>query len=360
MVQTAFAQHLPESRSTLRDVTEGLLTLSADEWVKAINDAHNVTALKIQASDSVIDTNMASVRRVGEYLPAEGATWPLLASKVLGDKTSTPALERIFTGLQQAAKTPQALTWMDDKEREVASAIVSNTSLLVVSSTIPTVSKPDYTGPAGSLFQDDPDAFLLTYARARRHHYNVMLHSPPARTDLLMSDMEQGGQIAYLPLLKSLFVPTLPQRAPFLYAVGVPDRYNYGTVGGLLATKLIDVIVKNERTWNEVSKTKQAKVMACLFGKHNHLGARLAYAAMEADFRERVGGNEELAQKWWPDVQETFFMRFCLTWCSSIRAPVPLTYEEMCLLPLYNMKEFGARYGCKSNSTYSAGPMCDV
>ncbi|XP_075723910.1 endothelin-converting enzyme 2-like [Rhipicephalus microplus] len=427
-VQTAFAQHLPESRSTLRDVTEGLLTLSADEWVKAINDAHNVTALKIQASDSVIDTNMASVRRVGEYLPAEGvnatafyiatnlvadvifvvytkldsstsplhrvsfcvylvrtcfaATWPLLASKVLGDKTSMPALERIFTGLQQAAKTPQALTWMDDKEREVASAIVSNTSLLVVSSTMPTVSKPDYTGPAGSLFQDDPDAFLLTYARARRHHYNVMLHSPPARTDLLMSDMEQGGQIAYLPLLKSLFVPTLPQRAPFLYAVGVPDRYNYGTVGGLLATKLIDVIVKNERTWNEVSKTKQAKVMACLFGKHNHLGfgekargdiaaqqammlslsagARLAYAAMEADFRERVGGNEELAQKWWPDVQETFFMRFCLTWCSSIRAPVPLTYEEMCLLPLYNMKEFGARYGCKSNSTYSAGPMCDV
>ncbi|KAH8029309.1 hypothetical protein HPB51_025177 [Rhipicephalus microplus] len=286
-VQTAFAQHLPESRSTLRDVTEGLLTLSADEWVKAINDAHNVTTLKVQASDSVIDTNMASdsstspLHRVSfcVYLVRTcfAATWPLLASKVLGDKTSTPALERIFTGLQQAAKTPQALTWMDDKEREVASAIVSNTSLLVVSSTMPTVSKPDYTGPTGS-FEDDPDAFLLTYARARRHHYNV-----------------RGDSIAQQAMMLSLSA-----------------------------------------------------------------GARLAYAAMEADFRERVGGNEELAQKWWPDVQETFFMRFCLTWCSSIRAPVPLTYEEMCLLPLYNMKEFGARYGCKSNSTYSAGPMCDV
>ncbi|KAL1472611.1 hypothetical protein MTO96_022912 [Rhipicephalus appendiculatus] len=451
-VMTAFEQNLPESRPSLRHVTEGMLTLTADEWAKAINDAHNVTALKVQASDTVIDTNMASVRRACESLSAEGVnatafyiatnlvadviyvvykklesstsplrqasfcvylmrtcftvTWPLLAATLLGgheqharagarlhasaacreeayvsegDELYLPFLLRLSERASPAG-TPQALTWMDDKEREVAAGIIDNTSLLVVSSTMTTVTKPDYSATARP-FQEDPNAFLLTYAHARRHHYNVMLLSPPTRTELLMSYVEETGQIAYLPPLHSIFIPTLPQMAPYLYTVGVPDRYNYGTVGGQLATRLIDAMVNNEHAWNNVSKTKQAKVMACLSERHNRqgftkqvsgdldwqqavmlsvsAGARLAYAAMEADFRERVGDNEDLVRKWWPDVQETFFMRFCLPWCSVSQAPVPLTYKEMCLLPLYNMKEFGERYACKSNSNYSAGPMCD-
>ncbi|KAH6925599.1 hypothetical protein HPB50_007980 [Hyalomma asiaticum] len=249
----------------------------------------------------------------------------------------------------------------------------------------------------------------------------VMLRSPPTRAELTMTDMEGKGQLVYLPPLQSLFVPTLLQRSPYVYASGVPDRYNYGTVGGLMATRLIDAVVKTNQAWNEVSKTKRAKVIACLTGRHNRLGfsrkvksaiyclfvgaprvmgvvlsrsactrwkevhstsskqqvsgsvpeqqalmlslsagLRLAYAAMEADFRESVGHSESLIRKLWPDAQETFFMRFCLPWCSASHSPRTLTFKEMCLLPIYNMKEFGERYGCKSNSNYSAGPMCDV
>ncbi|KAH7941327.1 hypothetical protein HPB49_012335 [Dermacentor silvarum] len=291
-------------------------------------------------------------------------TWPLLTAQLLTDRNSTPALEEIFASLKQAAKTPKALTWMDDTEREVAAGIIGNTTLLVVSPTMTTNTKPDYTGPSEP-FDQDSSKFLLTYARARSHHCNVMLRSPPTREELLIADMQTVSRVVYLPQAQSVLIPTLHQREPYLYASGVPDYYNYGTVGGLMATRLIDALVMADRAWNLASKTKRGKVITCLTERHNRqgfsrkvsddlgrqqvlmlslsAGVRLAYAAMEAHFRERMQNNEKLIRTFWPEAQETFFARFCLLWCSASKAP-----------------EFGERYGCKSNSNYSAGLLCGV
>ncbi|XP_075556656.1 endothelin-converting enzyme 2-like [Dermacentor variabilis] len=426
-VNTAFKESSPEEQSSLSNVIGGMLNVSASDWTAAVNDAHGMDALRLQASDTVIDTDMASVRVACAAPVEKGAnatafymatnlmadvifavysklhmkasplqqagfcmymvrmcltvTWPLLTAELLLDRDNVPALEQIFTSLKQAAKTSKALTWMDDAERDVAAGIFGNTTLLVVSPTMTVNPKINYTGPSKT-FEQDPSKFLLTYVRARSHHCDVMLRSPPTRAELMMADMETSARVAYLPHVHTILIPTLQQSRPYLYSSGVPDYYNYGTVGGLMATRLIEALVMADHAWSKASKTKRGKVISCLAERHKRqgfgrkvsgevraqqvlmlslsAGVRLAYAAMESHFRERMENNEKLIQKFWPAAQETFFTRFCLLWCSASKDPVTLTFKEMCLLPLYNMKEFGERYGCKSNSNFSAGPMCDV
>ncbi|XP_065284449.1 uncharacterized protein [Dermacentor albipictus] len=114
---------------------------------------------------------------------------------------------------------------------------------------------------------------------------------------------------------------------------------------------------------------------ACLERLHNHLGLqrrvsgdggerqrhemvlraqglRLAYDALVASYGRSAAGRD--FRKQWPEAQAAFFARFCLLSCDADQSPSPLSPRASCLLPLHNMPEFGAAFGCTSREEFVA------
>ncbi|XP_075529789.1 uncharacterized protein LOC142563132 [Dermacentor variabilis] len=111
---------------------------------------------------------------------------------------------------------------------------------------------------------------------------------------------------------------------------------------------------------------------ACLERLHNHLGLerrvsgggerqrqemvlraqglRLAYDALVASYGRLAAGHN--FRKQWPEAQAAFFARFCLLSCDADQRPSPLSPRANCLLPLHNMLEFGATFGCTSREDF--------
>nr|XP_054933948.1 uncharacterized protein LOC129388016 [Dermacentor andersoni] len=81
-------------------------------------------------------------------------------------------------------------------------------------------------------------------------------------------------------------------------------------------------------------------------------GLRLAYDALVASYGRSAAGRD--FRKQWPEAQAAFFARFCLLSCDADQSPSPLSPRASCLLPLHNMPEFGAAFGCSSREDFVA------
>ncbi|KAK8773902.1 hypothetical protein V5799_011562, partial [Amblyomma americanum] len=171
-------------------------------------------------------------------------------------------------------------------------------------------------------------------------------------------------------------------RDPYLYIYDVPDYFNYGTMGALLGVQLAEIAavgVKDQRqsTWDNWSLNKHGEMLQCLLRRRKLLGfpsfnpttadkqqthlltlsvgARLAYSGLKNAFR-RKSRTVKVFNDYWPEALRVFFTRFCLLWCSGSGKADPLTPRAKCILPLYNIEEFGELYECDVNST--GGPFC--
>ncbi|KAK8786100.1 hypothetical protein V5799_007535 [Amblyomma americanum] len=71
-VMKIISKSVPQVLRPLEDVTSGMMNLTSEEWAAAVNEAHNEPQLKLQPSDTVIDTDMVSVHNASTFLVDEG------------------------------------------------------------------------------------------------------------------------------------------------------------------------------------------------------------------------------------------------------------------------------------------------
>ncbi|XP_077537164.1 uncharacterized protein LOC144149462 [Haemaphysalis longicornis] len=177
----------------------------------------------------------------------------------------------------------------------------------------------------------------------------------------------------------------------YLYTNHVPDYFNYGTMGYVLGSELAEAIGvgaldandSRRASWDSRTKSGHTTLLQCLMDKRSKLGfreldaaraneqkkfmltlsqgVRIAYRTLMRTFRLQAHTGKVFDQ-YWPEAQHVFFVRACMIWCSSETTAGPLTPREMCLLPLYSMKEFADRYNCANGgpfpSTAASGGFC--
>ncbi|KAH9372603.1 hypothetical protein HPB48_019122 [Haemaphysalis longicornis] len=232
--------------------------------------------------------------------------------------------------------------------------------------------------------------FVELYLKVVRRDHELRMRKPPMLEQRELLRMESRAELAYSPLLHALVVPTTYQRAPYLYATTrVPTYFNYGTLGALIGTGIADVIappatistpkmVDGETPagtawWTEKALVRYNTSAACLQHLHTRLelprpwgrrlalhgramflralGLRLAYDGLLASLGPQMDNDE--FRKLWPEAQAEFFARFCLLSCDADQLPDPvLTPRASCLLPLHNMREFGATFDCSAREDF--------
>ncbi|KAK8784538.1 hypothetical protein V5799_009097 [Amblyomma americanum] len=313
-------------------------------------------------------------------------TWAYLAARHLSPAGSTGVIYNMLSFMKEMAaeEGSEVLGWMMDATRSQAAETISKTALDVIAGEGFNVSRVDYTGPEPPL--DESASFLEILATALRHHHNVMAANPPTRMELHVSDLEFGNTLSYIPARRSVLVPTVYQNDPYLYTFRVPDYFNYGTLGALIAVKLADIVgvgVKDpsQTSWDKDTLANHAKIISCLTERRTNvgfgdldpatagaqqtlmvtlsLGVRMAYFAFTDAFRKKAG-TTKVFNDFLPEAQHVFFSRFCLVWCNAAESPGILTPREKCMLPLYNMEEFAERYSCKGRANFTTAAICQT
>ncbi|XP_037508546.1 uncharacterized protein LOC119385061 [Rhipicephalus sanguineus] len=221
-----------------------------------------------------------------------------------------------------------------------------------------------------------------------------------------LNDDQAKGILEYSVLTRSLVVPTAYTFSPVFYEQDVPESFNYGTVGSLIAKELSEVLapgspsITGEATaeasgewWTEASRRSFNKTMQCWQRLANKTGvsgngggsssssaatsewsllerslfvwsrgARMAFDAMRKVVQRRAlrsTWDAHVLDEQWRMQQRVFFARFCLLACSAAlnekwnRRGV-LSPRLRCMLPLANMREFHVAYNCtvRNESTY--------
>ncbi|KAL3203968.1 hypothetical protein MRX96_041594 [Rhipicephalus microplus] len=221
-----------------------------------------------------------------------------------------------------------------------------------------------------------------------------------------LNDDQVKGILEFSVLTRSLAVPTAYTFAPVFYEQDVPESFNYGTLGSLIAKELSEVVapgstfITGEATedpsrqwWTEASRRSFNKTIQCwqrlanktdasanggegsnssaatlewsLLGRSLFVwsrGARMAFDAMRRVVERRTlrwKRDSHVIDEQWRAQQRVFFARFCLLVCSATlkekgaRRGV-LSRRLRCMLPLANMREFHAAYNCTmhNESTY--------
>ncbi|KAH6939851.1 hypothetical protein HPB50_021897 [Hyalomma asiaticum] len=175
---------------------------------------------------------------------------------------------------------------------------------------------------------------------------------------------QANGILEFSLLTQSLVVPTAHTISPVFYEEDVPESFNYGTLGSLIAKELSEVLapgspsITEETTmeasgewWTEVSRRSFNKTMQCwqrlanktdvngtsgwgnsssaaasgagLFERSLFVwsrGARLAFDAMRRVVQRRAlrwPWDARALEKHWQMQQRIFFARFCLVACST-------------------------------------------
>ncbi|XP_075529886.1 uncharacterized protein LOC142563221 [Dermacentor variabilis] len=320
-------------------------------------------------------------------------SWPQLIAKLLDASDSVNALKAINNELRQASHDSGVLfTWLSPAVRKAAGAKTDMMTLVVVSENVRADSL--------AVDADDEDYVLLMayiealgvefvelYLKVMAYGHQRRARSPPTLAQAYVARSERRHELAYLPSLQSVVVPTVYQMAPYLYASGVPSHFNYASVGALLSARIAEVVAPpappsrrggitsritepGPRPRMEASKYN-ASVM-CLQRLHSRLGLqdhsvgsgearrhamylqafslRLAYEGLLKSF-----GPEALTDEFrllWPEAQKTFFIRFCLLSCDVDQKADPLSPRAGCLLPLHNMPEFAAVFSCMSRENF--------
>ncbi|KAH8009941.1 hypothetical protein HPB51_022997 [Rhipicephalus microplus] len=198
-----------------------------------------------------------------------------------------------------------------------------------------------------------------------------------------LNDDQLKGILEFSVLTRSLAVPTAYTFAPVFYEQDVPESFNYGTLGSLIAKELSEVrnYTDKRRTmqcWQrlanktdasanggESSNSSAATLEWSLLGRSLFVwsrGARMAFDAMRRVVERRTlrwKRDSHVIDEQWRAQQRVFFARFCLLVCSATlkekgaRRGV-LSRRLRCMLPLANMREFHAAYNCTmhNESTY--------
>ncbi|XP_065295073.1 endothelin-converting enzyme homolog [Dermacentor albipictus] len=389
---TAFATGPQSFRNALRSLAEANGVARMARYMASHLDAE---VLHLELSRGWMSSDPTRTARFCLALVQGCLTgsWPQLIAKLLDASESVNALKAINNELRQASHDSGALfTWLSPAMRKAAGEKTDMLTLVVVSENM----------RANSLAVDANDedyALLMAYIKAHGVEFvelylKVMAYghqrrarSPPTLAQAHAARLERRHELAYLPTLQSVVVPTVYQMAPYLYATGVPSHYNYASVGALLSARIAEVVVPRAlasrrggitlhlaepgpRHQKEASKYNASVV--CLQRLHSRLGLqdhavrsgelrrhamylqavslRLAYEGLLKSF-----GPDALTEEFrlmWPEAQKTFFVRFCLLSCDVDQEPDPLSPQASCLLPVHNMPEFAAAFGCASREDF--------
>ncbi|XP_065300594.2 uncharacterized protein [Dermacentor albipictus] len=304
--------------------------------------------------------------------------WPRFVASALQVRRTEDVVEAIFDQLKEASHDTAMLKWFTASLRQAAHKNI-RTSI------------NDGANRYAQVVDDLAEwnaSFVELFVKVTAFVHGVRLRSPPTREELLVPLWERRGELAYSRSTTAVVVPTLYQQAPYLYPVSVPAHFNYATVGALLATAIAEVIApvlltanesrrdsdRHSGSWWTRGAMRQYRISAaCLEQLHNHLGLqrrvsggggerqrhemvlraqglRLAYDALVASYGRSAAGRD--FRKQWPEAQAAFFARFCLLSCDADQSPSPLSPRASCLLPLHNMPEFGAAFGCASREDF--------
>ncbi|XP_065284393.1 uncharacterized protein [Dermacentor albipictus] len=436
----------PEEQVSLRDfVLDMLPNVSAEQWVQAVKESHRQDVL-LEATDDILVQGGRDFKAAFQRLASRGLqnttfylatslvagvagmlsqrdelaksevakahhclqfthkcltlTWAYLASQYASTPSSVSVLDAMLAGIRGVVtEKPDTFTWMEKVARNKTADKLHRTTLRVIAGSGFNVSRINYPEELPPFAADD--SFLKVLVVALRLQYTVMSASPPTRLEMLLSDLEFGATVKYVPEKQYIVLPTLyqgidvpkqaqarrVQRRPYLYGDSVPEYFNYGTVGALISQRLVEaagVSVANSRqaAWDGTTRSQYADAIACLVDRRKRMGfgdpgkeataeqqtqllalsisVRLAYLGLAKIFRIRSGAFKVFTA-YWPEAQRVFFARYCLLWCSGRASDGdPLTPREKCMIPLRNMQEFADLYHCDFNATSSGGPLCKI
>ncbi|XP_054930393.1 uncharacterized protein [Dermacentor andersoni] len=188
--------------------------------------------------------------------------WPQLVARLLDLGHSTQVLHTMYRELKKSRRA-SLFKWLMDASRYAVKEKIARAGLLIVSKNFNARdgAKADYAWLASHLEESGGTDFVRFFVRALEHEHTLQLRSPPTRLQMLMLRLEQRSELAHAASLDAVLVPTLYQRPPLLYSAGVPAYFNYGTVGALLAARIVDVITPAATA----SGTLPGKLVRCLF-----------------------------------------------------------------------------------------------
>ncbi|KAH9364932.1 hypothetical protein HPB48_017973 [Haemaphysalis longicornis] len=211
-------------------------------------------------------------------------------------------------------------------------------------------------------------------------------HLPATRDDFALADASANAY--YLPAYHLIYVPGSILLPPFLTAV-VPDAFNYGALGKVLAHELthafepesldVNYAVEPDLMYTPRLKDKVQKQYDCLLIQAGALagnafadrrtasetfadnaGTELAYltysALAEAKRSKGVAGLT-------PD--QTFFAATCFIFCGAddqkeVRSKAYLPLKLRCNQPLLNTEQFASAFRCARGAPMRPSTRCDI
>ncbi|KAH6936839.1 hypothetical protein HPB50_023369 [Hyalomma asiaticum] len=317
-------------------------------------------------------------------------SWPQLVARLLDLGRSTRVIQTMYRELNKRSRQASLFRWLRNASHNAAEKKIKRTALVVVPGNVQADdgAKADYAWLASHLEKSGSTHFVRLFVRMLEHEHALQLQRPPSRLQLLTSRLEQFAGLAYMAALNAVLVPTLYQSPPLLYSDLVPAYFNYGTVGALLASRIIEVIVPapsapvplpgrgppRRTVWTQAALRMYNHSTRCLQRLHRSLGLqdevagsdeqqrramflgaqglRIAYDSMQAVF-SRATAQQDAFRALWPHARAMFFARFCLLSCDADQRPRPLSPRGNCLLPLHSMPEFNDTFYCGTHENFT-------
>ncbi|KAL1483628.1 hypothetical protein MTO96_033060 [Rhipicephalus appendiculatus] len=243
-------------------------SVNASDWIDCLN-ALVLPAAKKDVSNVALESGADRVRSAfGKiYEPWRprrclAYSWPQLVARLLDLGQSTQVIQPMYLDLKWRSRNASFFRWLTDASRDAAVEKISRAGL-VVSGNVRAAegAKADYAWLASHLEESAGTDFLRLFVRMLEHEHALRLQSPPTRLQLLTLRLERHARLTYAAALNDMMVPTLYQSRPLLYPAGVPAYFNYGTVGTLLATRIIEVMAPAP----SASATLPGRLVCCLF-----------------------------------------------------------------------------------------------
>ncbi|XP_077512850.1 uncharacterized protein LOC144124052 [Amblyomma americanum] len=200
--------------------------------------------------------------------------------------------------------------------------------------------------------------------------------------DRLAEDQARAS-MEFSPLTRSLVVPTAYTIPPLFYEEDLPESFNYGTLGVLIAKEMSEAVAPGSpllipdatleapgewtvQCWQRQLNPAEpnGSIAAAEPGLERSLfvwsrAVRIAFDALRGLVERRAlrrTRDVRAAQEHWMLQQRVFFARFCLLACSSAGVTLEggtLARGRRCTLPLINMREFRSAHNCTARNETS-------
>lgn len=246
----------PEEQVSLREfVLDMLPKVSAEQWVQAVKESQRQTIL-LEATDEILLQGGSKFKAAFQRLASRGLrsasfylatnavagvagmmsrrddiakseltkahfclqfthkcltlTWAYLASRYASTARSVSLLQGMLAAIQGVVtEQPDTFTWMEKVSREKTADVLYRTTLRVIAGSGFNVSRIEY--PKDQVPFAEDESFLRVLVAALRLQYTVMSASPPTRLEMLISDLEFGATLMYVPEKQYIVLPTLYQ-----------------------------------------------------------------------------------------------------------------------------------------------------